>query len=115
LEAASESFAFSQAAGNSGGLLLGPSTHSAFQMFNAGFDLLGSAPVLQPLADLAMHVLEQPKKRANSGFLLFLRSCSYGQVVLHAKRSNAVLHIPLALRWAATGRVSIAIPRRQRR
>jgi hypothetical protein len=83
-------------------------------MFNAGFDLLGTAPALQPLADLAMHVLEQPKQRANSGFLPY-DSCLMGQVVLHAKRSNALLHISLALRWAATGRVSIAIPRRQRR
>jgi hypothetical protein len=38
-------------------------------MFNAGFDLLGTTPVLQPLADLAMHVFEQPKQRANAGFL----------------------------------------------
>ena len=74
-------------------------------MFNAGFDLLGTAPALQPLADLAMHVLEH-----DSSVRVLM-----GQVVLHAKRSNALLHISLALRWAATGRVSIAIPRRQRR
>ena len=86
-------------------------------MVNAGFDLLGTAPALQPLADLAMHVLEQPKQRANSGFLPYDSwvRVLMGQVVLHAKRSNALLHISLALRWAATGRVSIAIPRRQRR
>ena len=82
-------------------------------MFNAGFELLGTAPVLQPLADLAMHVFEQPKQRANTGFLPY-NSCVrvlIGQVVLHAKRSNALLHISLVLRWAATGHVSIAIPK----
>jgi hypothetical protein len=40
-----------------------------------------------------MHVFEQPKQRANTGFLPY-DSCVrvlMGQVVLHAKRSNALL------------------------
>ena len=84
-------------------------------MFNAGFDLLGSAPVLQPLADLAMHVLEQPNQRANSGFLPFLRSCSHGSGPAACETKQRTPPYFVGVTMGSTGRVSIAIPRRQRR